>query len=102
MTFSCVVLPAELVSRELDAAKSTVARFEHLDHLSKMHFQSLFNVGDHLHGDMWMEKAQHAFLKARGVTRLQMHLRPHLFRSARNNGSTITEQKTNGSNQVLS
>ena len=36
MTFSCVVLPAELVSRELDAAKSTVARFEHLDHLSIM------------------------------------------------------------------
>ena len=82
MTFSCVVLPAELVSRELDAAKSTVARFEHLDHLSKMHFQSLFNVGDHLHGDMWMEKAQHAFSEARGFHRLRLHLHhPHLFLS---------------------
>ena len=70
MTFSCIVLPAELVSRELDAAKSTVARFEHLDHLSKMYFQSHFNEGDHLHGDMRMEKAQHAFPKARGFLRL--------------------------------
>ena len=36
VTLSCVVLPAELVPRELDAAKSTVARSEHLDHLSIM------------------------------------------------------------------
>ena len=82
MTFSCVVLPAELVSRELDAAKSTVARFEHLDHLAIMCFKQSFNTGDHLHGYMWMEKAQHAFSEARGFHRLRLHLHhPHLFRS---------------------
>ena len=37
MAFSCVVLPAELISRELDAAESTVAGFEHLNHLSIMY-----------------------------------------------------------------
>ena len=33
MALACVVLPAELVSRELDAAESTISRLEHLDHL---------------------------------------------------------------------
>ena len=33
MALACVVLPTELVSRELDAAESTVSRLEHLDHL---------------------------------------------------------------------
>ena len=70
VTLSCIVLPAELVSRELDAAKSTVARFEHLDHLSIMCFKQSFNTGDHLHGYMWMEKAQHAFPEARGISGL--------------------------------
>ena len=37
MAFSCVVLPAELISRELDAAEPTVAGFEHLNHLSIMY-----------------------------------------------------------------
>ena len=33
MALACVVLPTELVSRELDAAESAVSRLEHLDHL---------------------------------------------------------------------
>ena len=33
MALACVVLPTELVSRELDAAESAVSGLEHLDHL---------------------------------------------------------------------
>ena len=66
MALACVVLPTELVSRELDAAESAVSRLEHLDHL-------VFEVQDtycvqtravplnilHLHRHVGMKEVQH-------------------------------------------
>ena len=47
MALACVVLPTELVSRELDAAESAVSRLEHLDHL-------VFEVQDEMRTQLFL------------------------------------------------
>ena len=104
MTFSCVVLPAELISRELDAAKSTVARFEHLNHLLFCKLSTTAMHDTTSPGTCGWKRLSIPSLKPGGAADSECTFALICFDLQENGStnSTSSEQKTNRSNQLLS